>query len=249
MPDPASILGVALSVLVALSIAVSLGFGSNVIALPIGSHFVDPKFMIPVLACLSVAGSLVMVVKERHLIDRVELGRILLWAAIGFPAGFYGFSRFSEHWLNAVIGVVVTGVAAHGLWLHVRRREPRPPHPVLGRILLVLGGAVHGAIVTGGPLIVAYAVHAMPEKGRFRATLFALWVFLNAFFVGSYFVGPGRDPAVLLTALWCIPAVVAGLWLGQRIHHRLPESWFRGVVLCLLLAAGIDRIFAWIHAA
>jgi uncharacterized membrane protein YfcA len=190
-----------------------------------------------------------MAVKERRRIDRRELGRILLWAAIGFPAGFYGFSHLSERWLDMVVGLVVTGVAVHGLWVHLGGKESRPPHPVLGRILLVFGGAVHGAIVTGGPLIVAYAVHALPDKGRFRATLFALWVFLNAFFTGSYFIGPGRDTTVLLTALWCVPAVVLGLWLGQKVHHRLPETWFRRAVLCLLLAAGLSRIFSWIHAA
>jgi len=158
--------------------------------------------------------------------------------------GFYVFSRLPGEQLNVVVGVIVISAAAHGLWTHLRGGEPGFRHPLIGRVLLVLGGAVHGAIVTGGPLIVLYAVDAMPEKGRFRATLFALWSVLNTFFVIGYFLGPSRDPAVIGIALWCLPVMAAGLWVGQRVHHLLPQTWFRRAVLALLLAAGIARLLA-----
>lgn len=242
MPASAALVGIAITLFFASSVAVSLGFGSNVIALPIASHFADVKLIIPVLALLGFLSASFMATVERKSIDWRELRRIVSWAAIGFPFGFLGFSRLPGEWLSLVVGIVVICAAVHGLWSHFRHGQPRAPHPVLGRIVLILGGLVHGAIVTGGPLVVAYAVHAIPEKGRFRATLFALWAALNFFFVFLYWLGPERQVEALWTALCCAPALGCGIWMGQKIHHRLPESYFRTAVLCLLLLAGISRL-------
>lgn len=242
MPETTSILAIAMALFIGCSVAVTLGFGSNVVALPLASFFVDIKSVIPVLALLGLSGSSIIAVKERRLIDWNELRRIVVWAAIGFPIGFICFSTFSGKWLDWGVGIVVTGVAVHGLVAQIRRRETGPPHPVIGRVLLITGGLVHGAVVTGGPLIVAYTVHAIREKGRFRATMFSLWVFLNFFFVVPYWIGPQRQVEVFWTALCCTPALAAGLWLGQKIHHRLPQAYFRTAVLCLLLLAGLSRL-------
>jgi uncharacterized membrane protein YfcA len=243
MPDALVIAGIAVVLFIGSSVAVTLGFGSNVVALPLATFFADVKLVIPVLALLGFSGATVVATRERRSIDWGELRRILLWAAIGFPFGFLGFSRLSGASLDMAVGVVVSCAAVHGLWMHVRRAEPRPPHPVLARALLFVGGLVHGAIVTGGPLVVAYAVHAIPEKRRFRATLFALWVALNALFNVLYWLGPERRIEVFWTALLCAPGLAVGLWTGQKVHHRLPESWFRLAVLCLLLFAGLSRLF------
>lgn len=226
-----------------MSVSVSLGFGANIIALPIASHFTDVKLVIPVLGLLGCCGSSIMSVKERRHIEWRELGRILLWAGIGFPVGFLGFTRLSGRWLDLLVGVVVTAVAIEGLWAHLTGRVFRSPHPAVGRALLLFGGMTHGAIVTGGPLIVGYAVHAIPDRRRFRATLFALWMTLNFVFSLSYLFGPNRRAEVVGTALVCVPFVLAGLWTGQKVYRRLPESWFRRAVLGLLLVAGISRLF------
>jgi uncharacterized membrane protein YfcA len=40
------------------------------------------------------------------------------------------------------------------------------------------------------------------------------------------------------TYLWCVPAVIAGTWLGLRIFDRIDDKKFRRLVLVFLLISG-----------
>jgi uncharacterized membrane protein YfcA len=42
--------------------------------------------------------------------------------------------------------------------------------------------------------------------------------------------------------LWCVPAVVAGTWLGLRIFDRIDDARFRRLVLVFLFVSGITLV-------
>lgn len=77
------------------------------------------------------------------------------------------------------------------------------------------------------------------DKARFRTTLSALWLVLNAVLVAGY-VRSGaydRDTALLSAAL--LPSLALGLLLGERLHDRVAPHAFRKLVLVLLAIAGV----------
>jgi uncharacterized membrane protein YfcA len=53
-------------------------------------------------------------------------------------------------------------------------------------LILVVGGMVHGAFASGGPLVVLYASKTLTDKGSFRATLCLLWTTLNTLLLINY---------------------------------------------------------------
>jgi uncharacterized membrane protein YfcA len=46
----------------------------------------------------------------------------------------------------------------------------------------------------------------------------------------------------LATYFWCLPAVVAGTWLGLRLFDRIDDTKFRRVVLIFLLISGVTLV-------
>lgn len=224
------------------AISTATGFGAAVMAIPVCSFFVDVKMVVPLLALCSVLTCIYMTFHEHSAVDWDELRRMLAWGSLGFPVGNLGFHYLPISILKLLLGLFITGVAGHGLWRLYRRRPRVPWNRHAGRAILVLGGMIQGALASGGPLIVTYAHNAMPDRRRFRATLFVFWIILNSVFVGSYFAGPDGNPAVLLLALCAIPPLAAGTWLGQKLHHAASDQFFQVLVSGVLLVSGLSLL-------
>jgi len=52
---------------------------------------------------------------------------------------------------------------------------------LLSIVILIMAGVIHGMFVSGGSLLVIYAVYTFKDKNIFRATLAPVWVILNTF--------------------------------------------------------------------
>lgn len=231
-----------LVLLASFTISTATGFGAAVMAIPVCSLFVDVKLVVPLLALSSVLTCAYMTTREHHAVDWAELRRMLAWGALGFPLGNLGFHYLPITTLKFLLGIFVTAVAAHGLWRLYQRRPRTPWNAHAGRAFLVLGGMIQGALASGGPLIVTYAHHSMPEKRRFRATLFVFWVIFNTAFLASYFASKEGNPVVLLLGLCAVPALAAGIWLGQKLHHAASDLFFQILVSAILLISGISLL-------
>ncbi len=46
------------------------------------------------------------------------------------------------------------------------------------------------------------------------------------------------------TFLWCVPAVLAGTWLGLKIFDRVDDAKFRRLVLVFLLVSGVTLMWS-----
>jgi len=242
MPDIGSILFVMAVMLFSSTISAATGFGAVVLALPLCSLVIDIKLAVPLLSLSSMVTCALMLAREHHAIDRVALRRIMLWVGVGFPLGNYGFHMFPMQYLEWMVGVFVTGVALHGLWRLRHSTDRRPWSRNTGRALLLGGGIMQGALSTGGPLVVTYAQQAIAGRGAFRATLYVVWLVFNAFFLTSYFISPSRRPEVLLLGVYCLPVLIGGMLLGQRLHRRASEGSFQVGVLVILLVSGLSLL-------
>ena len=86
---------------------------------------------------------------------------------IGVFIGEYIYSFLKTELLLQIFSVFVIAVALMGL-LGKKNREL--PDLALDLILL-LAGVIHGMFVSGGPLLIVYAVKKLPEKNQFRTTV------------------------------------------------------------------------------
>jgi hypothetical protein len=116
-------------------------------------------------------------------------------------------------------------------------RAPRP-------WLAPLAGAGGGLLSTlfggmAGPIFVIYLSALELDKARFRATMSAI-LFLLALLRVSGYAGLGfYDARALALIALLFPSMIAGMVLGERVHHGMPEAVFKRVVALLLVGSGV----------
>jgi len=170
--------------------------------------------------------------------------RAMRWALVVFMGGvgIEGLARGGR------VGEDTPDTAEPVEWDASSSRGPGHPGPATGAArwllcLVPLGGIMQGAFGTGGPLTVVYADRALRDKSVFRATLSMLWLTLNTILVATFFATGRMDHEQLWLNLLCLPATLAGMWIGTHTHYRLDERAFRlSVYAVLVMAAGV---LAW----
>jgi uncharacterized membrane protein YfcA len=118
------------------------------------------------------------------------------------------------------------------------RARPLPLTRLPGAAVLALGGVAHGLFGAGGPMVVYFASRELTDKGRFRATLSALWIVLNLVLLANYASLGLLGGASAKVTLTLAPALLLALFVGERLHRRVDERAFRPMIYLLLLFAG-----------
>lgn len=211
------------------------GFAGNVFVMPVGTHLIGLSSSVAVLNALGVLACGFLAVLNLRAVDWRELGRI---CAIMLPCVALGI------WLDTVIelrvllriyGAVIVGVALYNLLVREHRFLP-----AWGQVAVIAAaGVIQGMFVSGGALLVIYAVQRFRDKAAFKATLSMVWVVLNfAYALVSFGQGYFTSDVVMLVLI-CIPLAAAGTVLGNRIEKRVSQEAFLRVTYVLLLVVGV----------
>lgn len=215
------------------------GFGSIVIAISLGALIFPIDWLMTLLVPLNICMTGYLSWRHRQHIDRTLLLRVILPAmGLGTAAGV---------WLQPQLGGVTVKLLFAGLVLWFSLRElwrmraatgMRQRPAWLNRSLIFAAGITHGLFASGGPLLVYGLAGTELDKARLRATLIVVWFSLNAALT-VLFLSQGRLTAVAVPFLACLPLLPIGVWLGERLHHRVNETEFRRGIYVLLAIAGI----------
>lgn len=241
LPAPDLLLPLGLVCVLAFAVETALGFGATLISIALGAFFVEIEELLAALVPLNLAVSSYVAIRYAKAIDTSFLLRQLLpLMAIGLPIGFFVLSTLDASATKRAFGAFLVVVSVLEL---ARMREPGPstrrPSVWIERGLLVLGGAIHGAFATGGPMAVYVASRAIEDKGAYRATLSALWTVLNLAMVFGYLVRGTLSSSSAGLAVGLAPSIALGMLAGEVLHARVPTRTFRVVVFVLLALAGL----------
>lgn len=233
-------------VFLAFTVEATLGFGATIVTVALGALVADVTTVLPAFVPLNVAMSGYLFARYFRLARFDLLLKLIVpTMALGMPLGMLAFEHLDVVVLQKVFGAFVIILACLELYrARARARQPAlGPDPILSTPvelgLLGLGGIVHGAFGTGGPMVVYVLGRRVTDKGEFRATLSFLWLVLNITLVIGYAANAKLSGSSLTTTLILAPALVAGLLLGERLHHKVPAALFRNAVYMMLLAAGL----------
>lgn len=222
-------------VALAFAVEAAFGFGATVIAVSLGALFVDVRALLPAFVPVNLALSAWIVARDRaHVDGRLLLSRVLPLMALGLPVGLLAFSSLDGVVLRTVLGVVVLALALREL-LQLGRRAP----PGLRALALVAAGAVHGALGSGGPLVVWALGAGTGEPRRMRATLSSLWLALNVVLLAGYAWGGLLDARSAAGSAWCALGLLVGGLLGDALHRRIAAARFARLVWAMLAVVGV----------
>jgi hypothetical protein len=222
--------------LVAFATEGAIGFGGTVLCVSIGAQLLPLHVLLPAFVPLNLVLSAWLLGRGLPVVAwRMLAVDVAPPVAVGAAIGLAAFHLPGQRWLILAFAVFVIGLAALQL--------ARPADGELGRgarlALLGLGGIAHGLFGTGGPMIVYVVRRQLPDKRAFRSTLAVLWLVLNTALLVNFASSHLYSRPVAETSVAVAVAIVPGLLIGDRIHHRLDPARFERAVWVLLLVAGV----------
>jgi hypothetical protein len=139
--------------------------------------------------------------------------------------------------VTLIIAVVTLGFTGH---YFLRGRLAEPGRMPISPALAVVAGAASGFTTfvahAGGPPVAMYLLARGVPKAIFAGTNVAFFIFANFLKLPSYVaLGWGR-PWIFVAAAMLSPTVPLGIWVGKRLHDRLPQR--RLFFWCYVVLAG-----------
>lgn len=216
------------------------GFGSTVLAMPFAIMLVGINIAKPLLTIVGLLLSLYVVIISHKDILWEHYFRIVVFVVLGLPFGIWLFNELPESTLKKILGLFMLVVSIRGLIIAYRHSQyNKPINNSILSIFLFLGGCIHGAFCSGGPLVILYASEKLPNKSNFRATLSMLWVSLNSIIVLQSALTHEITSDVLKLSFYTLPFLAIGAVLGNLAHHRVKDGAFTKIVYVVLFASAL----------
>ena len=217
----------------------STGFGA-VIGLPLLALVLPLKALVPVWTLLGFASSAAILGRERRYVARDAFVAFIPWCLIGIAVGLYVFTSFDSRRLAHGLGVFIIGYAAFAMWSAMRAPHAAVDLPrVAGPAAATVSGLVGAIFGTMGSMFFVIFLDARKlPKAQFRATMSAMLILLSTVRgIGYFAVGEfTRESWIMFAAAF--PAMLAGIYAGDRIQVRLDEVTFRRLACATLCLCG-----------
>lgn len=221
------------------------GFAGTLIAMPFLIMLVDLETAKQVLNLLGILASLMIIIKDYKLIKKKQLLIILFWMTIGLVIGMIIYKIAPRRILLIVFPLFVLAVGIKGILKHNNETTVNSSNDkttVIDILLLLFAGIIHGLFVAGGPLLVIYATEKIMEKNSFRATLSAVWIFLNSIMLIQAITANTITVSMSKYMLISIIPMFAGVIIGNYLLTKLSQQFFMKLSYTLLILSGISLL-------
>lgn len=228
----------AAAVLAGYTLRGATGFGAGLIVIPACALVLPFDLVIPLVTTMGVLASIGQTWRERRLIDRAVLLRLVLPTLAGAAIGLALFAALDARVLLKVFGGFIIAYA-----LTTFIALPRLPH-TSGLAVAYASGAIGALVATifggmAGPFYAVYLDALKLGKGVFRATMSAVLALLAVVRIAGY-GGLGLfDLRVAALLMVLVPTMAIAMLAGERLHRHLSQGRFERVVALVLIASGI----------
>ena len=220
----------------------TLGFGQALIAMPLLAMVVELKTATPLVAFALMTIASVILLRNWRVVDLNAAWRLVLSSCFGIPVGLFLLKGIPEGLMKVFLGIVVIVFSLYNLAnRHLKIIDLRRVGG--GSILAYLFGFVAGvlgaAYNTSGVVITIYATLRDWAPDRFRSTLQGYFVLTGPVILASHGLAGLWTPDMFRLYVTSLPLVLAGIFLGGKLHRFIPPGQFDGYVNVGLLITGL----------
>lgn len=218
----------------------SFGFGGGLIVIPFLSLLLGIKTAVTLALVFQLLMGLLLIAVYKDIYWK-NASLVLTSLIIGSLAGTYFLASVDENVLRIILAV---GIFAFLLRMYVFKN---PSVPFLRKgtwasATTAVAGWIQGVIGTGGPVMAIYLSALELTKEQVRATLvFYLFITSVVRFPASYASGLFTNEIISL-ALFVLPFFIAAIVLGNFVHKKIPEAYYRFFISLILLVSGVALI-------
>lgn len=214
------------------------GFAGTMLAMPVSMMIIGVREAKLALNIVTLMVSVLICIKTHKHINVKELIKIILLMLIGLVIGLWMFQVLPVSGLAYIYGIFIVIIAIRGLF--VKQQKNHTKIVLIGIVLLA--GVVHGLFLSGGSLLVIYAVIVLKDKSVIRATLTPVWLVLNTIILVQDIYFKRFTPHVVLLLVWCVIPIVAAVFLGDWLHKKVSQQFFVKLTYALLILSGLSLI-------
>ena len=229
------------------------GFGFSALSVAGLALLVSPARVVPAIFVLEVLASISLLRGAAAQIDWRWLSWLMIGNLLCLPLGIALLAWLPETALRLLIGALLLLAAA---LLRAGFSVALEPSAGVRLGVGMASGFVNGVAAIGGIAVAVLLSTAQIAPAVMRATLIALFLFTDLYALACSALVPsgGAAAAPLLGsdtvrwAAWLAPAMLAGIWVGQRSFAGVSPARFRRHVLNLLmLIAGLTVLRALVE--
>lgn len=218
------------------------GFGPALIVVPFFTVVVGVEYALPASAIFDAIAGFILLSTVYKQISWKFCIPLMIAMAVGSFIGANAVFAVSP----ALIRVLIGGfIFLFGIYLWIERgrsSHQSTPNPTAvtpgGAAAGFFGGISGGMIGMSGPILVIYLKYFF-QKDFFRSQLIAIFLAENVVRTIIYVKGGLINFQNVNLLLYCLPALLIGLWLGNKMHLQISERWFNRVVSVVLILVSV----------
>lgn len=217
------------------------GFGTALVAGPVLVCYMPLSQAIALLVLLDCVAAFGKLARYHRHVVRSELVRLLPFMIVGSLAGITVLLNTDSEALLLMMGCFVTCYALYMLARPVRQRDLS----VAWAAPLGVGGGLLGSLFgSGGFLYAIYLngrIDAKEKASSTQSTLIGISTLVRLSMLTM--AGMYADLKLLVTAIYLLPALVVGLWIGGHINLKMSRDAFTRLINVIVLVSGVTLIF------
>lgn len=236
MPDLAVLLVAEPAYFFAYMVFAMVGFGTTLIA----AHVIPVPMFVPAQALLDLLAALSNGIRLNTHVARAEVIRLVPSMLLGSAFGAYILFAVPLDALMLLLGVFVMLYAINGL-------RPKRQPPLISSTWAWWyggsGGMLSALFGAGGWVYAIYLMRRIEDPQAIRATQMTL-IIVSAVIRVGLFAAAGQYMGVNLLALAAVllPAMMLGLFVGNRITLKMNRKQFMRMLYFVLLITGASLI-------
>lgn len=220
-------------VFIASFLQASTGYGFSIIGTPFLLMLYSVHEAIQINIVLSIFLSLFMIRKIKDEYDRDLIRKLIRGSVVGMISGVFIYLYFDVQWLKLTVGIMTLLLTVLLVFKMTIRRTKKGDVVIGG-----LSGLLTTSIGVPGPPLLLYFSGASIDHYTLRSTTLIFYLFVYSGSLMMQIVFGGTSTLIWLHSLIAIPALVAGVFLGQIFIQWISQRTFRLITYVILTLSG-----------
>jgi uncharacterized membrane protein YfcA len=212
------------------------GFGLALVAVPLIQFLMPVTDTAVFIAMINLVFSLLYYRRSSRVINGQPLGAMALWTGAGVAIGALVLKYINPAFIQLGWGILIVFIVFalyRGVDFHIR--SDRTALTLSG----LLGGLLSGATGITGPPVAVILSSIKTPKEKFNAIISVFILFAVSYALLFYLISGLVRKETLLLALCSVPALLAGLYTGDRLVARISQRTFTNIIYVVLVIMGL----------
>ena len=167
-----------------------------------------------------------------------HLRQLLPAALLGIAIGALTFTYFRASDVRLLVGLIAVGFALNYWFKPFQRLTMGKPGAKSGLFWGSIAGFTSFVAHAGGPPVNIYLLPQKLDKTVYQATTVLFFTSVNYVKLIPYAALGQFNSTNLWISVVLLPLAAFGIWLGYKLHHRVPEKQFFQIAYVLLFITG-----------